>query len=154
MLIRMLQILNDTVLADDFLNLALGVDVEGVFVEKGDLVLAFALGILFAAALHLVSFSPASRVIEGGEELGFAVPQLVLGCGVIQDAESYCLWVLCSRATGVALSRRIGRTGGSRWLPLRTVATPPDQYGEQLAIVDSSLFECLCILTQWAAVEV
>jgi hypothetical protein len=81
----MLQVLDDAVLADNLLNLALSVDVEGVFVEKGDLILALALSILFLALLHGKSFSPAGGVVEGGDELGLTLPELFLGCGVTQD---------------------------------------------------------------------
>lgn len=67
----MVQILDDAVLADDLLNLALGLDVEGVVVEQVDLLLAFSLGLLFAALLHGEDLSPADGVVEGGEEFGF-----------------------------------------------------------------------------------
>jgi hypothetical protein len=81
----MLQVLDNAVLADNLLNLALSIDVERVFVEKSDLVLALALSILFLALLHGKCFSPAGGVVEGGDELGLALPELFLGCGVTKD---------------------------------------------------------------------
>jgi hypothetical protein len=46
LVVGLLEVLDDTLLADELLDLALGFDVEGVFVEQGDLVLALALGVL------------------------------------------------------------------------------------------------------------
>jgi hypothetical protein len=84
-LISMLQVFDDAVLADDLLDLPLGVDVEGVFVEQGDLILALAFGIPFLVLLHCECFSPTGGVVEGGDELRLLLPELFLGCGVAQD---------------------------------------------------------------------
>jgi hypothetical protein len=46
LVVGLLEVLDDALLADELLDLALGFDVEGVFVEQGDLVLALALGVL------------------------------------------------------------------------------------------------------------
>jgi hypothetical protein len=70
----MLEVLNDTVLADDFLNLLLGLDVEGVLVQQGNLLLALAIGLLLLATPHLKGLSPAGRVVDGGEQLGPGAP--------------------------------------------------------------------------------
>lgn len=70
----MLQILNDTVLANDFLNLALGLDVEGVLVQQGNLLLALAVGLLFLATPHFKGLSPTGRVVYGSQQIGPGPP--------------------------------------------------------------------------------
>ena len=81
----MLQVLDDAVLTNDLLDLPLGVDVEGIFVEQGDLILALAFRVSFLVLLHCEGFSPTGGVVESGDELGLLLPQLFLGCGVAQD---------------------------------------------------------------------
>jgi hypothetical protein len=46
LVICLLEVLDDTFLADKLFNLALSLDVEGVLVEKRDLVLTLTLGVL------------------------------------------------------------------------------------------------------------
>jgi hypothetical protein len=70
----MLQVLDDAVLANDFLNLLLRLNVEGVLVQQGNLVLALAVGFLFLATPHLKGLSPTGRVVEGGEQVGTGAP--------------------------------------------------------------------------------
>jgi hypothetical protein len=72
-----LQVLDYTVLADDILNLALGLHIERVFVEQGNLVLALALRLLSLPLPHGVRISPAGRVVDGGGELGVALAKLI-----------------------------------------------------------------------------
>ena len=72
--VGMLQIFDDAVLANDLLDLPLGFDVEGVFVEQGDLILALAFCVPLLVLLHGECFSPTGGVVEGGDELGLLLP--------------------------------------------------------------------------------
>jgi hypothetical protein len=60
-------------LADELFDLALGLDVEGVVVEQGDLVLALALGVSDLSLPHGKRLSPADGVVDGGGEFGVAL---------------------------------------------------------------------------------
>jgi hypothetical protein len=93
LVVGLLQILDNAVLADDVFNLALGLDVEGVLVEQGDLVLAFPLRLLGLPLPHGICISPAGGVVDGGGEFRVALAQLVHLLGVVEDELSHALWI-------------------------------------------------------------
>jgi hypothetical protein len=149
----LLQVLHDAVVADDLLDLALGVDVEGIFVEQGDLVLALTLGALLHTLHLLPLLSPAGRVVECVKQLRALLTQRCLGGGVVQDSQSHSLWVDCSR-TATVTRTRAGWSGASHFpLPLRPGPAPPDEHSQHLAILDTRVRQCLCLGAQRAAVE-
>jgi hypothetical protein len=83
LIVSLFEVLDDAVLANELLYLLLGVDVEGVLVEQGNLVVALALGVVLLALAHGKGVSPRVGVAEGGGELGVAGAQVMLGLGVI-----------------------------------------------------------------------
>lgn len=115
--VRLLQVLDDTLLADELLNLALSFDVEGILVQQGNLVLALPLGVL---GRLLICLSPAVGVVDGGGELGILLAQRILGLGVHQELLSHALWV------GLANARAVGHALG---LLLDRLAVLADEHG-------------------------
>jgi hypothetical protein len=57
-------------LTDELLNLPLGIDVERVVVEQGDLVATLALGLLLLTLPHGECFSPGVGVVDSSSEFG------------------------------------------------------------------------------------
>ncbi|KAH7382397.1 hypothetical protein DE146DRAFT_226264 [Phaeosphaeria sp. MPI-PUGE-AT-0046c] len=143
-IVRLLEVLDDTLLADELLNLALGLDVEGVLVEQGNLVLALTLGVLGGLLPHGEGFSPAAGVVDGGGELGVPLAQLGLGLGVHKELLSHALGV------GLANARRVGRTLGL--LHGRPVLA--DEHRQHLAIAYARGLEGLSLDDDGLAVEV
>lgn len=101
LVVCLFQVLDDTLLTDEFLNLALSLDVERVLVEQGDLVLALPLGILGRLLPHGECFSPAVGVVDSGRELRVALTQLGLGLGVHKELLSHALRVGLANARGI-----------------------------------------------------
>jgi hypothetical protein len=146
LVVSLLQVLDDTLLADKLFNLALCFDVEGILIEQGDLVLALALGILSRLLPHSECLSPAVGVVNGGEELRVALPQLALGLGVHKELLSHALWVGLAHARGV-----VGALG---LLLLHRLPVLADEHGQHLAILDTGTLQGLCLLGDRLAVEV
>jgi hypothetical protein len=88
-----LQVLDYTVLANDVFYLSLRLDVEGVLVEQGNLVLTLAFRLLSLSLPHGICISPAGGVVDGGGELRVALVQLVHLLGVVEDELSHTLWI-------------------------------------------------------------
>jgi hypothetical protein len=143
LVVRLLEILHNTLLADELFDLALGLDVEGVFVEEGNLVLALALGVLDCSLAHDKRLSPAVGVVDGGGKVGVALTQLGLCLGVHKELLSHTLWIRLSR----------GRRPSGLWtLHLRAVLANDD--GQHLTIPYSGILERLCLVGHGLAVEV
>jgi hypothetical protein len=81
-LVSVLQILYDAVLTDDLFNLALSVNVKGVLVEQGNLVLTLAFRILLLTLFFIVCLCPAGWVTKGRKHFRLALSQLLLCCRV------------------------------------------------------------------------
>jgi hypothetical protein len=127
LVVGLLQVLDDAVLADELLDLALGFDVEGVLVEQGNLVMSLALSVLCLLLPHSKCLSPAVGVVGSSSEFGVAALKVSKALGLTQELLSHTLWVWLLR-------RRVRRVT-SRWLPLLT-----DQDGQHLAILDARIF--------------
>jgi hypothetical protein len=83
LVVGLFEVLDYAVLANELLNLLLGVNIEGILVEQGNLVVALALGVVLLALAHGKGVSPRVGVAEGSSELGVAGAQIMLGLGVI-----------------------------------------------------------------------
>lgn len=144
--ICLFQVLNDAILANQLLNLALGIDVEGIFVEKGDLVVAFALGVLSLSLPHGEDLSPAVGVVGGVGELGVTLAYIEQGLGAGEQLLSHTLWIWVPHW---------GRTGRVwlLWWPL-WLAVLASNDGQHLTIPNTGIFQCLCLLDHGLAVEV
>lgn len=144
--VRMLEVLDDTVLADDLLDLALGLDVERVLIQQGNLVLALALIILLLALHRVESFSPTVGVVEGGEEFRLALSKLFLCGRVAQEVLSYIFWIGLSSLPPPWVYRLSHC--------IRRVPSTPDEHSKHFSILDSGPFERLCLVGEGLAVEV
>jgi hypothetical protein len=136
-----LQVLDYTVLADNVLNLALRLHVEGVLVEQGDLVLALALRLFGLSLPHGVRLSPAGRVVGSGGKLGVAHAQVVHLARIGQDQLSHTLWI------------RLRWPARLLHVPVRPRRSAHD-HGQHLAIPYSGILESLCVDRYRLAVQV
>ena len=141
LVVCLLQILDNAVLANDVFYLSLRLDVEGVLVEQGDLVLTLALRLLGLSLPHGICISPAGGVVDGGGELRVTLTQLVHLLGVVEDELSHALWI---------------RLGG----PARVLEVPvlsgcgAHHDGQHLAIPYPGVLECLRVYGYRLAVQV
>ncbi|KAH7062961.1 hypothetical protein BKA63DRAFT_189760 [Paraphoma chrysanthemicola] len=127
LVVRLFEILDDTVLANKLFDLALCLDVEGVLVEQGDLVLALALGVLGLSLPHDERFSPAVGVVDSSCELGIAGAEVGLGGGVCKELLSHALWI------------RIPHTSARRGAVLHRRPVLADEHGQHLTVLDSGI---------------
>jgi hypothetical protein len=141
LIVCLLQVLHDTVLADNVLDLALGLDIEGVLVEQGDLVLALALRLFGLTLPHGVCISPAGGVVDGGGEFGVALAQFIHLLRVVEHQLSHALWI------GLL---------GPAWLlrvPVRSRGGA-HHHGHHLAIPYAGILQCLSVGRYRLAVQV
>jgi hypothetical protein len=124
LIVGLFKILNDTLLTNKLLNLALGLDVERVLVEQGNLVLALALGVLGGSLPHGECLSPAIGVVDGGGKFGITLAELRLGLGVHKELLSHALWIGLANAGWVS-----GALGLLHRLPVLA-----NEYSQHLAI--------------------
>jgi hypothetical protein len=144
LVICLLEVLDDTFLADKLFNLALSLDVEGVLVEKRDLVLTLTLGVLSWLLPHGECLPPAGGVVHKLEELRVTLSQLGLGLGVSENLLSYGLRIGLANRSRSRVATRL----------LRLLPVLADYDSEHLAIPYANIFQCLCLLCDGLAVEV
>lgn len=142
-IVRSVEVLQHTVLANDLFNLALGIDVEGVLVQQLDLTLLLA-ACLLLVALHLgEGSSPLDRVVDEGSKVGPLPGKLFQVGRAAQELLSHILWVQgWHAALGLGLA---GLTRTRLWLATSMLA---DMHSHHFVIPDAGLLQCLTVIAQ------